>query len=45
MKDVEADYVTPWGKGGKTIAKNCQAVCKDCNQKKSGNRGFSDLSE
>ena len=36
MKDVEADHITPWHKGGKTIAKNCQILCKDCNRKKSG---------
>ena len=36
MKDVEADHITPWYEGGKTVAENCQILCKDCNRKKSG---------
>lgn len=36
MKDMEADHITPWHEGGRTIAENCQMLCKDCNRKKSG---------
>ncbi len=24
---MEADHITPWSKGGKTIAENCQMLC------------------
>jgi hypothetical protein len=33
---MEADHITPWHEGGKTIAENCQMLCKDCNRRKSG---------
>ncbi len=33
--DMEADHITPWAKGGKTIPENCQMLCKDCNRRKS----------
>jgi len=33
---MEADHVTPWSKGGKTIAANCQMLCKMDNRTKSG---------
>ena len=36
MEDVEADHITPWHEDGKTIAENCQILCKDCNRRKSG---------
>ena len=36
IDDMEADHITPWHEGGKTIAKNCQMLCKDCNRRKSG---------
>ena len=36
LEEMEADHITPWHEGGKTIAKNCQMLCKDCNRKKSG---------
>jgi len=32
---MEADHITPWSKGGKTIAENCQMLCVDCNRRKS----------
>ena len=32
---MEGDHITPWSKGGKTIAENCQMLCRDCNRKKS----------
>jgi hypothetical protein len=34
--EMEADHITPWHEGGKTISKNCQMLCKDDNRKKSG---------
>jgi hypothetical protein len=35
INEMEADHITPWSKGGKTTAENCQMLCKDCNRKKS----------
>ena len=35
MSDMEADHITPWVEGGKTIEQNCQMLCKDCNRRKS----------
>lgn len=35
LKDMEADHITPWSKGGKTIAENCNMLCKECNRRKS----------
>ena len=35
MKDMEADHIEPWSKGGKTILENCQMLCKPCNARKS----------
>ncbi|MBL7974523.1 MAG: HNH endonuclease, partial [Candidatus Kapabacteria bacterium] len=34
--EMEADHITPWHDGGKTIEENCQMLCKDCNRRKSG---------
>jgi hypothetical protein len=36
IEEMEADHIKPWHEGGKTIAKNCQMLCKDCNRAKSG---------
>lgn len=36
LKEMEADHITPWHSGGKTVAENCQMLCKDCNRRKSG---------
>lgn len=36
IKDMEADHIDPWHSGGKTIASNCQMLCKSCNRRKSG---------
>ncbi|MEI7621185.1 MAG: DUF262 domain-containing protein [Candidatus Moraniibacteriota bacterium] len=36
IEGMEADHTTPWHEGGKTIAKNCQMLCKNCNRTKSG---------
>ena len=35
MSNMEGDHITPWAEGGKTIAENCQMLCKDCNRGKS----------
>lgn len=36
INQMEADHITPWHEGGKTIEENCQMLCKDCNRRKSG---------
>lgn len=33
--EMEADHITPWSQGGKTLAENCQMLCRDCNRRKS----------
>ncbi len=35
IDDMQADHITPWSKGGKTTAENCQMLCADCNRRKS----------
>lgn len=35
IDDMQADHITPWSKGGKTIPENCQMLCADCNRRKS----------
>ena len=35
IKEMEADHITPWSQGGRTIAANCQMLCRDCNRRKS----------
>lgn len=37
IEEMHADHITPWSKGGRTIADNCQMLCADCNRKK-GNK-------
>jgi len=37
FKEMDADHVTAWRKGGKTMINNCQMLCKTHNQVK-GNR-------
>ncbi len=32
---MEADHITPWKDGGRTIADNCQMLCRECNRRKS----------
>lgn len=34
LDGMHADHITPWSKGGKTIADNCQMLCADCNRRK-----------
>ena len=29
-------HITPWHAGGRTVADNCQMLCRDCNRRKSG---------
>ncbi len=36
LSEMEADHITPWHEGGKTIDENCQMLCKECNRRKSG---------
>lgn len=36
ISEMEADHINPWHDGGKTIAENCQMLCKDDNRVKSG---------
>ena len=35
IEDMEADHINPWSKGGKTVAENCQMLCKKDNREKS----------
>lgn len=35
IEDMEADHIDPWSEGGKTFEKNCQALCRPCNRRKS----------
>lgn len=35
IEEMQADHITPWAKGGKTTAENCQMLCADCNRRKS----------
>ena len=36
LSEMEADHVTPWHDGGKTLEENCQLLCKEDNRRKSG---------
>ncbi len=36
LEEMEADHIKPWHEGGRTTAKNCQMLCKQCNRTKSG---------
>ena len=36
LDEMEADHITPWSQGGRTIADNCQMLCKPDNRIKSG---------
>lgn len=35
IKDMEADHITPWSRGGKTNTDNCQMLCREDNRRKS----------
>lgn len=34
IEDMDADHITSWSQGGKTIRENCQVLCRRCNQSK-----------
>ncbi|MBQ6963574.1 MAG: HNH endonuclease [Paludibacteraceae bacterium] len=36
IEQMEADHITPWHDGGRTVAENCQMLCRECNRRKSG---------
>ena len=36
LHEMQADHITPWHSGGKTIASNCQMLCATDNRIKSG---------
>lgn len=36
IEEMEADHIRPWHDGGKTIAENCEMLCKEDNRRKSG---------
>ena len=36
INEMEADHITPWCDGGRTVAENCQMLCRECNRRKSG---------
>ncbi len=36
LSQMEADHITPWHEGGRTIPENCQMLCRECNRRKSG---------
>ncbi len=40
LDGMEADHITPWHLGGKTIADNCQMLCKDCNRDSTAKRSI-----
>ena len=31
---MEGDHITPWREGGRTVAENCQMLCRECNRRK-----------
>jgi hypothetical protein len=36
LAEMEADHISPWHLGGKTIADNCKMLCKEDNRRKGG---------
>lgn len=36
LSEMEADHITPWHLGGRTILDNCRMLCKACNRRKGG---------
>lgn len=36
LAEMEADHITPWHEGGRTVPENCQMLCKLDNRTKSG---------
>lgn len=37
LREMEADHITPWSKGGKTVPENGQMLCRPCNRQKAAN--------
>ena len=35
FEEMEADHITPWAEGGRTVAANCQMLCRTRNRRKS----------
>ncbi|MDA8001554.1 MAG: HNH endonuclease [Alphaproteobacteria bacterium] len=35
LKEMQADHIKPWSKGGDTVKSNCQMLCRRCNSRKS----------
>ncbi len=35
INEMHADHITPWSKGGRTTAENCNMLCAACNRSKS----------
>lgn len=33
--EMEADHITPWSRGGRTVPENCKMRCRECNRRKS----------
>ena len=36
FEEMEADHITPWRDGGRTVPENCQMLCRECNRRKGG---------
>ncbi len=36
LEDMDADHIKPWSQGGRTVAANCQMLCKPDNRQKGG---------
>jgi hypothetical protein len=36
LSEMEADHIDPWHSGGKTVADNCQMLCRPDNRRKGG---------
>lgn len=36
LEEMESDHITPWSRGGKTDADNCQLLCIEDNRRKGG---------
>ena len=34
LEFMEGDHITPWKEGGRTVAENCQMLCRECNRRK-----------